>query len=68
MAACSDVATAISEEGLGNVWRILYKRAPSLTLRALQLYAIWFILQAMLYAFVPGNFRLTDCSVEYYIT
>ena len=55
MAAGSEVGMAISEEGFGNFWRILYNRVPSLPLSALTMYGIWFLFQAFLYAFLPGT-------------
>jgi hypothetical protein len=54
MAAGSEVGTAISDEGFGNFWRILYSRIPSTSLYAVKIYSIWFLWQAILYAFLPG--------------
>ena len=59
MAAGSEVGTAISQEGFGNFWRIIYSRIPSVSLYAVKLYCIWFLWQAILYAFLPGIASMT---------
>lgn len=56
MAAGSEISAAISEEGIGNFWKIVYSRLPSVTVSGVKVYSIWFVLQALLYAFLPGAF------------
>ena len=54
MAAGSEVGAAMSQEGFGNFWSVIYSRIPSVSLYAVKLYCVWFLWQAILYAFLPG--------------
>ena len=62
MSAGSEVRTAISQEGFGNFWSIIYSRTPSMSLYAVKLYCIWFLWQAILYAFLPGRIGIGQAT------
>ena len=66
-AAGSDVGTAISDEGFGNFWRVVYSRLPSATFYTVKIYSIWFLWQACLYAFLPGIvpiYNMPNCAKD----